>query len=137
MSKNIFEKNLIDLIPFLFLQWILKLWNIWHDHEHYYILQGTVPWQFFFSIGNICLNKDAVAYVLVPFPKIKNVLSNFECTYIRKWGWLFHCNTRTKAKNVTFLSVLIFGIRQLWRTQTTHAPPFCNIDLIHKRKYTW
>lgn len=49
-QKNIFEKNLIDLIPFLFLQWIFKLWNIWHDHEHYYVLQGTVSWQFFFPL---------------------------------------------------------------------------------------
>ena len=31
----------------------------------------------------------------------------FERTYIKERGWLFHCNTGTEAKDVTFLSYFI------------------------------
>ena len=52
--------------------------------------------------GNICLNKDLQEHVLVPFLMIKNVSSYLSFwTYTKKWGWLFHCNTDTKAENIT------------------------------------
>ena len=55
----------------------------------------------------VFFNKDLQLYVLVPFSKITNVLKyfSFESTYTRKWGWLFLCNTSTKAENITFLTL--------------------------------
>ena len=32
----------------------------------------------------------------------KKITFDFECAYIKKQGWLFHCNTGTKAKMLLF-----------------------------------
>ena len=50
---------------------------------------------------------------------------HFERTYIKKRGWLFHYNTGTKAKSITFLSKQDFLLRiiQFWRPKPIPPPP--------------
>ena len=78
----------------------------------------------FFSHGSICLNKDLQLRVLALFLKIKNILSNVH-TYIKKRGWLFHCNSGIKT--VTLKMLLFyqskFNIGYHTRMTSTNTKP--------------
>ena len=50
----------------------------------------------------------------------------FARTYIKERGWLFHCNTGTEAKDVTFLYFIIVRLTirdHTVMTSSAHPPP--------------